>query len=116
LATETGNVADVAMGWRETLQHLVCHCRPNSFSITKCHSGILGRLVKVFHAHAFITIRLNQVVPSVDESLQLEPITIDEACKNVTFIEVTMTNENRCTSFQAAGHKTQKKYTPLLEL
>ena len=71
--------------------------------------------MKVFHAHAFITIRLNQVVSSVDESLQPEPFTIDAACKYVAIIEVTMANENRCADFEAAGHKAQKKYTPLLE-
>lgn len=80
---------------------------PNSFSIKKRHSDILGRLVKVFHARASTTIRLNQVVPSLEESLQPEPITIDEACKNVAIVEVTMANESRCAAFQAAGHKTQ---------
>jgi hypothetical protein len=71
--------------------------------------------VKVFHASASTTIRLNQAVLSLDESLLLEPITIDEACKNVAIIDVTMANENRCAAFQAAGLKKEKKYTPLLE-
>jgi hypothetical protein len=47
------------------------------------------------------------VVPSLEESLQPEPITIDEACKNVAIVEVTMANESRFAAFQAAGHKTQ---------
>jgi len=95
----------------ETLQHVVCHGRPNLFSITKRHSDP----VKVFHASASTTIGLNQAVPSLDESLQPEPITVYEACKNVAIIDVTMANENRCAAFQAAGHKKENKYIPLLE-
>jgi hypothetical protein len=50
--------------------------------------------VKVFHATVSTTIRINQAVPSLDESLQMELIIIDEACKTVTNIDVTMPFEN----------------------
>lgn len=71
--------------------------------------------MKVFHATASTTFRINQAVPSLDESLQSELITIDEACKPVSITDVTMPFEIRCAAFQAARHKKQKKYTPLPE-
>jgi len=59
--------------------------------------------VKVFHAPASTTIRINQAVPSLGESLQPEPITIDDICKNVAIIDVTMAIENRCVPSRQQG-------------
>jgi hypothetical protein len=81
-------------------------------SITKRQSDILGRFVNVFRAAVSTFIRISQAVPSLDESLQSELITIDEACKPVSVIDVTTPFENRCAVFQAARHKKQKEVHP----
>ena len=99
----------------ETLPHVLCHCKPNFVSITKRHNAIQDRLVRAFNASASTTIRINQAVPGLDVSLRPDLVAVNETCKTVTIIDVTMPFENRYAAFQAARHEKQKKYAPLAE-
>ena len=100
---------------RETLPHVLCHCKPNFAAITKRHDAILHRLVKAFHAPASTTIRINQVIPGADESLRPDFVAVDEACKIVAIVDVTMPFENRYAAFQTARHEKQRKYASLAD-
>ena len=99
----------------ETLPHVLCHCKENCVSITKRHNAILDRLVRAFNASASTTVRIKQVVSDFDESLQPDFVTVNETCKTVTIIDVTVPFENRFAAFHAARQQKQKKYAPLAE-
>jgi hypothetical protein len=99
----------------ETLPHVLCHCKPNFVSITKRHNAIQDRLVRAFNASTTTTIRINQAVPGFDGSLRPDFVAVNETCKTVAIIDVTMPFENRYAAFQAAREEKKKKYAPLAE-
>ena len=99
----------------ETLPHVLCHCKPNFVSITKRHNAIQDRLVKAFKASATTTVRINQAVPGFDGSLRPDFVAVNETCKTVAIIDITMPFENRYAAFQAARQEKQNKYAPLAE-
>jgi hypothetical protein len=71
--------------------------------------------VRAFNAPASTTVRVNQTIPGFDGSLRPDLVIIDETCKSVTIIDVTIPFENRYAAFQAARQDKQKKYAPLAE-
>jgi hypothetical protein len=100
---------------RETLPHVLCHCKPHFTAITKRHNAVLHRLVKAVHASASTTIRVNQAIPGTDDSLCPDFVAINEASKTVTIIDVTMPFENRYAAFQTAWHEKQRKYASIAD-
>jgi Holliday junction resolvase-like predicted endonuclease len=48
-----------------------------------------------------------------DESLRLDFVAVNETCKTVAIIDVTMPFENRYAAFQAVRQEKQKKYASL---
>jgi hypothetical protein len=99
----------------ETLPHVLCHCKPNFASITKRHNAVQDRLVRAFHAPESTTVRINQKVPGLDGSLRPDFVAVNEACKTVTIIDVTIPFENRYAAFQDARQEKKRKYAPLAE-
>jgi len=99
----------------ETLIHVLCHCKPNIVSIKKRHNAIQDRLVMAFNASASTTVRINQSVPGLDGALRPDFVAVNDTCKTVAIIDVTMSFENRYAAFQAARQEKQKKYAPLTE-
>jgi hypothetical protein len=79
-------------------------------SITKRHNAIQDRLVRAFNASASTTLRINQAVPSLDGSLRLDFVAVNETCKTVAIRDVTKPFENRYAACQAAREEKQKKY------
>jgi hypothetical protein len=55
------------------------------------------------------------VVPGFDGSLRPDFVAVNETCKTVAIIDVTMRFENRYAAFQAARQEKQEKYTPLAD-
>jgi hypothetical protein len=84
-------------------------------AITKCHNAIQERLVRAFNASASTTVRINQSVPGLDGSLRPDFVAVNDTCKTVAIIDVTMPLKNRYAAFQAAREEKQKKYAPLAE-
>jgi len=99
----------------ETLPHVLCHCKPNFVAIKKRHNAIQARLVRVFNASASTTVRINQSVPGLDRSLRPDFVAVNDTCKTVAIIDVTMPFENRYAAFQAARQEKQKKYALLAQ-
>jgi hypothetical protein len=104
LTTETENVAGVPVP-----------LPTNFMSITKCHNAIQNRLVRAFHVSASTTIRISQAVPGLDGSLRPDFVAVNETCRTVAVIDVTMPFENRYAAFQPAREEKQKKCAPLAE-
>jgi len=91
----------------ETPTHVLCHCKPNIVAITKHHNAIQDRLVRAFNASASTTVRINQSVPGLDGSLRPDCFAVNDTCKTVAIIDVTMPFENRYAAFQAARQEKQ---------
>ena len=87
----------------------------NFVSITKRHIAIQDRLVRAFNASASTTVRINQAVPGLDGSLRPDFVAVNEICKTVATIDVTMPFENRYAAYQAARQGKQKKFAHLAE-
>jgi hypothetical protein len=68
-----------------------------------------------FHASASTTVRINQTVPGLDESLRPDFVAVNETCKTVAIIDVTMPFENRYAAFQVTRQEKQQKYAPVVE-
>jgi hypothetical protein len=83
-------------------------------AITKRHNAIQDRLVKAFSASASTTVRINQSIPGLD-GFQPDFVAVNDTCKTVAIIDVTMPFENRYAAFQAARQEKQKKYAPLVD-
>jgi len=98
----------------DTLPRVLCHCKLKFTSITSRHNAIQDRLVKTFNTPASTEVRVNQGIPELDGALRPDLVTVDEANKTVTAVDVTLPFENRYTAFQAARHekKKKKKYAP----
>jgi hypothetical protein len=79
----------------ETLFLVLCHCRPNFIPVTRHHSAILQRLVRVLHTLISPIIRFGQAVLSLDKSLRLDFVAVDETSKAVAIIDVTMQFDKR---------------------
>ena len=79
----------------ETLPHVLCYCKPNFVAIKKRHNAIQDRLVRAFNASASTTVRINQSVPGLDGSLRPDCFAVNDTCKTVAIIDVTMPFENR---------------------
>ena len=71
--------------------------------------------MRAFNASASTTIKTNQSGPGLDESLRPDIVAVNDTCKTVAIIDVTMPFENRYAAFQAARQENQKKYAPLAE-
>jgi len=71
--------------------------------------------VRLFKASATTTVRINQAVPGFDGSLRPDFVAVNETCKTVAIIDITMPFENRYAAFQAARQEKQNKYAPLAE-
>jgi len=53
--------------------------------------------------------------PGFDGSLRPDFVAINDTCKTVSIIDITMPFENRYAAFQAARQEKQAKYAPLAE-
>jgi len=71
-------------------------------AITKRHNAIQDRLVRAFNASASTTVRINQSVPGLDGALRPDFVAVNDTCKTVAIIDVTIPFENRYAAFQAA--------------
>jgi len=98
----------------ETLPHVLCHCKPNFVAITKRHNAIQDRLVRAFNASAYTTVRIKTSVPGLDGSLRPDFIAVNDTCKTVAIIDVTMSFENRYADFPAEDKKSKRNMHPWL--
>jgi hypothetical protein len=71
--------------------------------------------VRAFNASASTTVRINQTVPGLDESLRPDFVAVNETCKTVTIIDITIPFENKYAAFQAARREKQQKYAPVVD-
>jgi len=77
-------------------------------AIRKRHNTIQDRLVRAFNASACITVRINQSVPGLDESLRPDFVAINDTCKTVAIIDVTMPFENIYAAFKLQDKKSKR--------
>jgi hypothetical protein len=64
---------------------------------------------------ASTTLRINQSVAGLDGSLRPDFVAVNDTCKTVAIIDVTMPFENRYAAFQAARLEKRKKYALLAQ-
>jgi hypothetical protein len=100
---------------RETLPHVLCHCKPNLAAATRRHNAILDRLVKAFRAPPTTCVRINQTVPGFPGALRPDFLALDETAKAITLVDVTMPFENGSSAFQSARSEKIRKYGPLAD-
>jgi hypothetical protein len=100
---------------KETLPHVLCHCRPHFAAITRRHNAILDRLVKAFKKPKTSTLRINQTVPGFTDPVRPDLVVVDDSLKTAMIVDVTIPFENRYSAFTIAREEKKRKYEGLAD-
>ena len=97
---------------RETLPHVLNHCRPHMQTITRRHDAILARLERALPRGRGLGVRVNRQVPGVDSPLR--PDLVVERGQQVSLVDVTVAFENRPEALRAAAAAKEAKYAGIV--
>ena len=96
---------------RETLPHVLNHCRPHMVALTKRHDAILTRLERAVPKDRGTAVRVNRQVPGVNSPLRPDLVVISG--DTVTICDVTVAFENRPEALRAAAAAKEAKYADI---
>ncbi|XP_037077359.1 mucin-19-like [Pollicipes pollicipes] len=97
---------------RETLPHVLNHCRPHSAALQRRHNAILARLERAVPRFAGTDVRVNRRVPSAESALRPDLVVTRGA--HVSLVDVTVSFENLLAALRAAGNEKVAKYAGLV--
>ncbi|XP_037067956.1 uncharacterized protein LOC119089394 [Pollicipes pollicipes] len=97
---------------KETLPHVLNHCRPHSAALQRRHNAILARLERAVPRFAGTDVRVNRRVPGTESALRPDLVVTRGA--HVSLVDVTVSFENRLAALRAAGDEKVAKYAGLV--
>ncbi|XP_067118440.1 uncharacterized protein [Centruroides vittatus] len=99
---------------KETLAHVLNHCRKNLHLAIKRHNAVLRRLYRAVN-DPNITIRCNQCVPGFEDNCRPDLVAINEVTKSATIIDVAIPFENGDDAFNQVRPLKTSKYAALTQ-
>ena len=98
---------------RETLPHVVNHCRYHSDAWQRRHNAVLQRLVNSVRPRTGVVVSVNRAVAGVRDNLRPDLVIRNEAEKRISIVDVTIPFEGAAGALEAARQQKLDKYGPL---